>query len=633
MKKIKSLFIFIFLMLFSLVACSKADSKIVILNGESIVMRVGSVAKLEYSCSDDLKDYITIKSDNTDIVEIDEDLNIRAIKPGEANISLSAKKYEAKLLVKVLANSYDKELRLYSSATVARVNETITLSYKYLANGVEAPIPANPTLTIISGKEIASINDNKITGLKAGRVKVVATLNEAISNELELEFIEGANLNKIEIRSSKYYLLEGETADIKVMSYPSGNYNIKLIADNDVLSLDGNTIRANKTGQGFVYASYNNITSNVLDIMVVENGPEPNKLDISISKSNLGALEEATLSFYTHSDYARKNIQYKIISGSENAEIIGSTVIAKNNKSFQIQGNIGNTKSNILIINANEIHEDPYVNVSQKDFYRNYEPAKSYMDSYYRTKHSLMSGSISEQDQAPTISSYRPEVNSRFIKNSEELYEDNGNTYLVVNAYGEVVNRIYKGGAYVTLEEVAAYVYAFGDAPVNQTESKNTKPSKSKWGKYLRLNNTFFSGDTARYPYEPELPDISGVNNGGTRYYEMDLGTTGTDCDPKYPAKPYNNGSSIVRGAARIVYTKEYTNGRPITNKEDKHVFYTYNHYNDFQEYLNYEGGWGEMFGNISGGGSISSHTDYNPTDYPAVVLRKINSSLLAVGL
>ena len=51
----------------------------------------------------------------------------------------------------------------------------------------------------------------------------------------------------------------------------------------------------------------------------------------------------------------------------------------------------------------------------------------------------------------------------------------------------------------------------------------------------------------------------------------------------------------------------------------ENYVFYTYNHYNDFQEYLNYEGGWGEMFGNITGGGTLSSKYDYNPTPYVEV--------------
>ena len=54
------------------------------------------------------------------------------------------------------------------------------------------------------------------------------------------------------------------------------------------------------------------------------------------------------------------------------------------------------------------------------------------------------------------------------------------------------------------------------------------------------------------------------------------------------------------------------------------HVFYTYNHYNDFQEYLTYVGGWGEMFGNITGGGAISDVFDYNPTDYVEVTFASL---------
>jgi hypothetical protein len=104
----------------------------------------------------------------------------------------------------------------------------------------------------------------------------------------------------------------------------------------------------------------------------------------------------------------------------------------------------------------------------------------------------------------------------------------------------------------------------------------------------------------------------------------MDIGTTGTDCDPSYPIRIYNNGFSITRGAARIVYGKNDLNRNGVYEEGELHVFYTYNHYNDFQEYLNYEGGWGEMFGNITGGGTISSKSDYNPTDYVQVVLQPI---------
>ena len=270
--------------------------------------------------------------------------------------------------------------------------------------------------------------------------------------------------------------------------------------------------------------------------------------------------------------------------------------------------------------------DDPYENVDVDEFYASYKPATSYEDAYFRTQHNLMSGTIADQDQAPTISLYQPTKNGKFIRNSEMLYSEDGNVYYVVDAYGEIVMEIYRGAAYIMLEEVAAHVFAFGEPPANQTASKNTKPTSSEWGIYLRLNHSSFSGSTSSYPYEPELPNISGC--GGTlNYYEMDVGTTGTDCDPSYPVAVYNNGKTITRGAARIVYVCEDDDQNGTIDPDERYVFYTYNHYNDFQEYLNYYGGWGEMFGNITGGGTISSKYDYNPTPYVETVLSSLKSS------
>ncbi len=291
------------------------------------------------------------------------------------------------------------------------------------------------------------------------------------------------------------------------------------------------------------------------------------------------------------------------------------------------QGNGGDGGEDITIPGTGDpITSDPYVNVDIDEFYANYTPAVSYMDAYYRTQHGLMSGSIEKQDQAPTISAYQPKSGNKLIRNNLYIFSEDGNTYYVVDCYGEIAFEIYKGGAYVILEEVAAYVFAFGEPPANQSSSKNTSPQSSIWGKYLRLNNTKFSGDTSRYPYEPVLPRISGCG-GDLTYYEMDIGTTGTDCDPSYTAKEYNNGSSITRGAARIVYSCKDKNGNKIIDLDERYVFYTYNHYNDFQEYLNYEGGWGEMFGNITGGGTISSKYDCNPTDYVEVAREAISKT------
>ena len=272
---------------------------------------------------------------------------------------------------------------------------------------------------------------------------------------------------------------------------------------------------------------------------------------------------------------------------------------------------------------------DPYENMSADEFYSNYEPADDYWDSYWRTQHGFMSGSIEPQDQKPTIADYQPMEDGKYVRNTYAYFSDDGNTYYIVDGYGEVVNQVFKGGAYVSLEEVAAYVFAFGDIPVNYSSSKRTDPDESIWGEYLRVNHTKFSGSTSKYPYEPELPDISGCG-GSLTYYEIDIGTTGTDCDPSYRPAIYNNGSTITRGAARIVYARFDANGDKIIDINERYLFYTYNHYNDFQEYLNYQGGWGEMFGNVTGGGTISSKTDYNPTPYVPVVRRDfVNASTL----
>ena len=255
--------------------------------------------------------------------------------------------------------------------------------------------------------------------------------------------------------------------------------------------------------------------------------------------------------------------------------------------------------------------------------YADHTIAGSYEEAIERSEKGILSGTLGVPEQRPTISEYQPKNNEMFVRNNEPIYIDD-NTYVVVDAYGNEVMRIYRGGGYITLEEVAAYVYAFGDVPANYVSGKSVKPTSSIWGEHLRLNHSKFTGDTSKYPYEPKLPDISGCG-GDLTYYEIDIGTTGTDCDPKYLPRIYNDGKTITRGAARIVYTRFDKNGDSIIDPNEKFVFYTYNHYNDFQEYLNYYGGWGEIFGNITGGGSISSKTDYRPTEYVPVFMGSLS--------
>lgn len=262
--------------------------------------------------------------------------------------------------------------------------------------------------------------------------------------------------------------------------------------------------------------------------------------------------------------------------------------------------------------------EDPYQGMTKEQFYADYTPACCNQDAAHRSKHGFLSGLLTVPGQYAQEAADRPQAEGKFLRNTGAVYLDQGNTYVLMDSQGNETMRIHKAGGYITLEEVAAYMYAFGGSngslPANYTSKKSTKPANSPWGDYLRLNHSRFIGNTNRYPYEPELPDISGCG-GALEYYEMDIGTTGTTT-PGYAPKPYIRGNTVTRGAARLVYARQDLNGNGIYEQNELYVFYTHNHYNDFREYLNYYGGWGEVFGNETGGGEYSSKSNANPTPY-----------------
>lgn len=386
---------------------------------------------------------------------------------------------------------------------------------------------------------------------------------------------------------------------------------------NDCVTVDEKgVITGVSEGTTLVNVSYNGYKDSIA-VKVVDN--REFNITIAAEEQIIYVGEDTLINIDVEPLIPVSNVYLKIVEGFQYAVLVNNKLTAISSGSVKVVAEYKHFVSNTLTIEIiEEILTDPYENVTKEEFYANYTKASSSQDAYFRTLHGFMSGDISDQDQEPTLAEYQPKINGKLVRNTSSLYSEDGNTYYIVDGYGNIVNQIYRGGGYVTLEEVAAYVLAFGDIPANYISKKSATPSTNVWGEYLRLNHSLFSGSTSKYPYEPELPNISGCG-GDLYYYEIDLGTTGTDCDPSYAVVEYNNGYKITRGAARIVYSRYDANKDNIIDINEKYVFYTYNHYNDFQEYLNYEGGWGEMFGNITGGGTLSSKTDYNPTSYVEV--------------
>lgn len=274
---------------------------------------------------------------------------------------------------------------------------------------------------------------------------------------------------------------------------------------------------------------------------------------------------------------------------------------------------------------------DPYQNITYEEFYKNYTPANSVEDAYYRTKHHFISGDIKEQGHIPPQSNYKE--NDSYIRCTTATYilSTKGEyiAYVPNDLDGDLDYIIYYGAGYQDINDVAAYLLAFGEVPANNNyhKSKGKTQTIEDWGIYGRVNNSSFSGDTSKYPYEPLLPGVGSVS-----YIETDFGTKGgyitsnSITGTYYNQGIYNNGRSITRGAARFVFVSKSSR----KSIDDRYVFYTYNHYNDFQEYLNYNDGFGFRFGNQSAGNEYcGGNNDYYAsnvypiTKYPQTVLKK----------
>ena len=631
-KKIKQIYLYIIILLMCILsACTNQNTFVRIEYEGSLEINVGTSIQLDYVTSLNLRnDEPVWKSSNSSII-IDDGGLMFAKDVGVSTITISIKNYSNSITFTVIdENSFT--LNVTKSEII--VGEQTQLFCTNVINDIK------PIYEIISGSEFVTIEDNILYGIKAGTVSIVAYIGEQKSNVVTIK-VNNKKLESISLSATSYYLYLDESADLIYSLSPiDSEYNIEyeIISGNEFIKIVDNEVTAIKAdGVVVIIAKSDDIISNEIIIYTLNKIVSPDSIELSVDKTTCDVGDFVAINFKVTPINASKKIEFIFIYGEDNCYIVENRLYVTNKGTICFYGKIDDTVSNDIIINKVITEYDPYVNVSKYDFYSNYTEAVDYMDAYYRSIHGLMSGSIEKQDQAPTISSYQPTSNGKYLKNSALEYGDDGNTYYVLDSYGNHINTIYKDGAYVTLEEVAAYIFAFGDVPVNYTSKKSANPASSEWGEYLRVNHSYFSGDTSRYPYEPILPDINGCG-GKLSYYELDIGTTGTDCDPKYDATIYNNGHTITRGAARIVYAKYDDYGDPITDINNKYVFYTYNHYNDFQEYLNYEGGWGEMFGNITGGGSISSKYDYNPTDYVTVILSnfkeyKINKNIILIPI
>lgn len=293
-----------------------------------------------------------------------------------------------------------------------------------------------------------------------------------------------------------------------------------------------------------------------------------------------------------------------------------NTIIYDNDSANPYNFNISQFGKDVKVIfyePNTDSSNDPYTDVSKTEFYSDYSYASSYEEAYFRTQHYYMSGDITDQQHLTPTGKVMSGSSAVRCTTAIYILDYNGG-YLgyIPNSLNGENHVIWYGGAYISHNDLAAYLFAFGKIPVNNNYHKNSgkQSSVADWGKYGRVNYGSYSNDTTKYPYEPKL-----YANGNQSYIETDFGTIGNYYTGDRKQSIYNNGSSINRGAARFCF---------VNNKksvDERYVFYTYNHYNDFQEYLNYENGFGVRFGYETAGNAYGT-TNGTPTQYASVVLK-----------
>lgn len=152
----------------------------------------------------------------------------------------------------------------------------------------------------------------------------------------------------------------------------------------------------------------------------------------------------------------------------------------------------------------------------------------------------------------------------------------------------------------LTPEEVAEYYVSFRSFPPNYFADESEAIS---YGKNGRMISTYYSGSRHSYDYTVKLGTFNRVSGG--IYYEFDIALTGS----------YNTGSSISRGAGRVVVIadgiKDYGS--------DPVCYYTSDHYADFKEYYNFYQGWSPLFAGVYNKSGSHENTPTSTLSRPKV--------------
>ena len=330
--------------------------------------------------------------------------------------------------------------------------------------------------------------DDAFLAVEPGETQIIAhykeesqsfdfTISEVTDPALILELPTG-----LQVATSDTFRVSGIGDDEEV--------ELRFLEGRNLVSYEGRTIEGLADGLVNAVAVQGEKLSVPTEMEVGPYSVTPKSLQISFNGTLLVG-ESAKLKTEVHPWGEHYDLSYEVLSGSDfvGVEDDGTLVGLAEGKAL-VRAKVGKLYSNEVTVEVRE-GVDPYEGMDAFDFYLNYEPAESYLDSFYRSRHGFMSGDIepTRSGEHP-VNANRPMEGDQYVRNSSAIYEDGGMTYTVLDENGDKAYSVYYGGGYITAEEVAAYIYAFGETPGNYIDNKQPNSQEDEeqwelWDKYL----------------------------------------------------------------------------------------------------------------------------------------------------
>ena len=318
----------------------------------------GNTGKLSISFSPEnaTDKSITWKSSNTGIVTVDASGNIKAISAGNATITATSNDGGYTSSSKITVNPLNKSLKgisLNKTELTLTVGESENLSVSY-----NPSYASNKEVTwSSSNKNIATIDNGKVTAIKPGTTEIKVISNEGKYESVCKVTVLSPPIESIKFEQDEQTVYVGSVTSLKTISTPEDtmiNDPIWTSSDETIATIDNGKLTALKVGKTTVTVSDNEgkVTAST-EITVVEK-PE-DALMITIAGYNLNfdpSVKDYTLVIGNEKSLdikVNRDAKKVIIGGNcdlQNGSIITITINEKPKTTYVI--NIRKKQSNII---------------------------------------------------------------------------------------------------------------------------------------------------------------------------------------------------------------------------------------------------------------------------------------------